>query len=534
MKLLSHGSLRMKILTVGIALPTILIGVLLTAYYRQSREQAIQAFVEKARVINMTAEATRNEMERKWTLGLFSLPMLQQWFREGKVEKVLAAVPVVTSWHAAMERAKEGEYTFKVVKFEPRNKANTPDELESRILRTITDQNLDEYYEMDPKINAVRYFRSVRLADSCMYCHGDPARSKEWWGNDKGLDPTGGPMENWKPGEIHGAFQIIQSLAPADRQLRASLAKAGAIVGVGLTVLIALFAVVIIHGIERPILAVANVMRDAANHVMHSSSYISQYSQSIAENVSAQAAGLEETSASLEQVTILTQENATHAGEADQSASDVAKAAEQTRDTTEQMKQAIERIKSTSDETARIVKTIDEIAFQTNLLALNASVEAARAGDMGRGFSVVAEEVRTLAQRSAEAARNTTRLIAESRKSVQHGVDVSETVQRVMGEIVTGVGHVTSAVSAISKASTHQSETIKQINTAVSQMDQHTQKNASHSEEAAASSEELAAQATELNHLVSELARMVGACKMSSAVTKRTLAKDDEECAATL
>ena len=163
---------------------------------------------------------------------------------------------------------------------------------------------------------------------------------------------------------------------------------------------------------------------------------------------------------------------------------------------------AIGKIKASADSTAKIVKTIDEIAFQTNLLALNAAVEAARAGDAGKGFAVVAEEVRNLAMRSAEAAKNTANLIEESVKNSESGVTLNEGVAANLREINEQVQKVSEMMAEISAASEQQNTGVEQINSSVEQMNQVTQQSAANSEESASAAEELSGQSEELLNMV--------------------------------
>jgi methyl-accepting chemotaxis protein len=237
---------------------------------------------------------------------------------------------------------------------------------------------------------------------------------------------------------------------------------------------------------------------------------VSSASVSLADGASRQAAAIEETSSSMEEMAAMTRTNAANAGKAHVLASQAKVAADRGVTAMHRMDTAIDDIKKSSDATARIIKTIDEIAFQTNLLALNAAVEAARAGEAGKGFAVVAEEVRNLAQRSAEAARNTADMIEESVKNAANGVAITREVGAALSEISSTAAEVNDLVAGITKASNEQAEGNAQINTAVGQMDQITQANAANAEQTASASEELSSQAEEMSAMVRELESMVG------------------------
>ncbi|MDR2694046.1 MAG: methyl-accepting chemotaxis protein [Chitinispirillales bacterium] len=239
------------------------------------------------------------------------------------------------------------------------------------------------------------------------------------------------------------------------------------------------------------------------------SAEISYGAQNLAEGSSEQASSLEEVSASLEEISSMTKQNADNSNQAKILASEARSAANEGDTTMRRMAAAINQIKLMSDNTVKIIKTIDDIAFQTNLLALNAAVEAARAGEAGKGFAVVAEEVRNLAMLSAEAANNTAKMIEESVKNADGGVKITEEVAKSLGHIVDRTARVNDLIGEIAAASGEQSQGIEQVNIAVAQMNQITQRNAASSEESASASEELSSQA-------SELANMVHLFKLSS------------------
>ena len=296
---------------------------------------------------------------------------------------------------------------------------------------------------------------------------------------------------------------------------------AGLFAAIGLSMLLAF---TVTRGITRPVNRIISSLSGASEQVASVSSQVSSSSQQLADGASQQASNLEEVSSPLEEVTSMARQNADHARKANSAAKRAAEAANHGASSMTRMSEAMQKIRSSATETAKIVKTIDEIAFQTNLLALNAAVEAARAGEAGRGFAVVAEEVRNLAQRSAEAAKTTAALIEEAQRNAEGGAAISEQVHGILREIVAGASEVTSLVADVVAASEQQTSGVTQINTAVSQMDRITQSNAANAEESAAASEQLSAQAIELNEMVEQLGRLVngaGAPVARQPVTRR-------------
>jgi methyl-accepting chemotaxis protein len=239
-----------------------------------------------------------------------------------------------------------------------------------------------------------------------------------------------------------------------------------------------------------------------AAQVTSAAGYIGQGSESLARTASEQAGTLQEISSSLQEIASMSQQNATNSQEARGLAASAHQSADQGTQSMQRLSQAIEQIKATSDETSKIVKTIDDIAFQTNLLALNAAVEAARAGDAGKGFAVVAEEVRRLAMRSAEAAKNTGVLISDAVRKAEDGVTLNHEVLSKLAQIVTQVHRVSEVMGEIAAASHQQSQGVSQLTKAVEQLNQVTQQTAASAEESSSTAAELTEQATEMQHLV--------------------------------
>jgi len=245
-------------------------------------------------------------------------------------------------------------------------------------------------------------------------------------------------------------------------------------------------------------------VQTASEQIASGSTQVSDSSQSLSQGATEQASSLEEITSSMTEMSSQTKQNAENAGQANQLSAQARDAAEKGNEQMKEMMVAMDDINTSGQNISKIIKVIDEIAFQTNLLALNAAVEAARAGQHGKGFAVVAEEVRNLAARSAQAARETADLIEGSVAKAENGVGIAQRTAEALSGIVTGITKTTDLVAEIAAASNEQSQGIGQINQGLSQIESVTQQNTANAEESAAASEELASQAQHLRQLLAQ------------------------------
>lgn len=274
------------------------------------------------------------------------------------------------------------------------------------------------------------------------------------------------------------------------------------ILGIGSSVFIA-------RSISRVLSSSISRLSESSDQVASASKQLSSVSQSLAQSASEQVSSLEETSASLEEISSMTRQNAENATQADMLMKEAKKVLDKANQSMKELIASMGEISEASENTFKIVKSIDEIAFQTNLLALNAAVEAARAGEAGSGFAVVADEVRNLAMRSADAARNTANLIEGTVKKIQEGSALVDRTNEDFSEVGKSTTKASELVTEIAAASNEQAQGIAQINSAVVNMDKAMQQNASYAEESASASEELNHQAQRLKGVVNDLMSLI-------------------------
>jgi methyl-accepting chemotaxis protein len=344
------------------------------------------------------------------------------------------------------------------------------------------------------------------------------ASANAWAKNDGDLRQTILPKMKRNGEMVMEAAQSIQKDAWAgsdevNNQTRSIVASSNwaIVVALGIGVLVAVvMAGVITRSITRPINHAIEALEGSSDQVTSASGEIASSSQQLAEGTSQQAASIEETSSALEEMSSMTKQNADNAAQANRLMTEAGAIVGEANTSMARLTGSMQAITQASEETQKIIKTIDEIAFQTNLLALNAAVEAARAGQAGAGFAVVADEVRNLAMRAAEAARNTAGLIDGTVKKIRDGSELVAKTDAAFKRVADSTGKAAELVGEIAAASSEQAQGITQISTAVSEMDKVTQQNAANAEESASSAEEMSAQAAQMREIVGGLIAVVG------------------------
>ncbi|MEM5786149.1 MAG: methyl-accepting chemotaxis protein [Syntrophobacteraceae bacterium] len=292
-------------------------------------------------------------------------------------------------------------------------------------------------------------------------------------------------------------------------QTRTSILLIFGCIGLGLLIG-TVYSTVSIRTVVGKLKSIIEGVTNGADRVAAAAGQVSSSSSDLADGTSRQAASIEQTSSSLEEMASMTRQNAEHAGQANKLMAETSSVVSKANESMTRLTASMQEISRASEETSKIIKTIDEIAFQTNLLALNAAVEAARAGVAGAGFAVVADEVRNLAMRAGEAAGNTAGLIEGTVKKIREGSEIVEKTGMEFAQVAASAGRMSELVGEITAASTEQAQGIEQINRAVGDMDTVVQQNAASAEESSSASREMAAEADRMRVFVDELILIVG------------------------
>jgi methyl-accepting chemotaxis protein len=316
-------------------------------------------------------------------------------------------------------------------------------------------------------------------------------------------------LAGFSPVELTGWNVVVtqdrdEIMAPA-RTIRNFILLIGCIF-LGLTAIAVIF---FSRTVSNPIYKAVRELNEAASQIATASSEVSSASQTLAAGASQQASGIEETSSSLEELSAMTHRNADNASQSNSMMEESKQVVTRANESMNSLTVAMEAISTSSEQTSKIVKTIDEIAFQTNLLALNAAVEAARAGEAGAGFAVVASEVRNLAIRAADAAKSTAVLIEGTVTKIKDGTGIVSKTNQDFAAVAQSTVKVAALVGEIAEGSSEQAQGIEQISKAVTQMDKVVQSNAASAEESASAAEEMNAQALQMKNIVQSLTTVI-------------------------